>query len=224
MMSTIVSGNGKLIEDRRRFHPVIRIAAHLFSWIFHPLFISSYVTFFLLYIHPSAFVHLNEKQKFFRLVFVFTNTALFPGLAVFLLWRLKFIQSMFLRTQKERIIPYATAMVFYFWAWYVSRNMRDDQELFTGFLFGSFLTVVAAWLANIYFKISMHALAMGGMLFFILTTTFAFDSSSGLYPSIAMLIAGIVCTSRLIVSDHRPVEIYLGFLAGIICQWIGTIW
>ena len=200
-----------------------KLIAHFCSWIFHPLFISLYVTIFLTYIHPYVFVTLSEKGKVFNIISIFVNTVLFPSLAVFLMWRLKFIQSIYLRTQKERIIPYAAAMIFYFWAWYVSKSLQDKHELFTGFLFGSFLTVIAAWMANIYFKISMHALAIGGMTFFIMWVSFSGDGTSGLYPTIALLIAGIVCTSRMIVSDHRPVEIYSGFFIGILCQAIAII-
>jgi hypothetical protein len=35
----------------------------------------------------------------------------------------------------------------------------------------------------------------------------------------AFLIAGLVCTSRMIVSDHTPKEVYLGLLAGMLCQF-----
>jgi hypothetical protein len=222
-MSTSLSGNGTLLDDKPTFSRTLRILAHFFSWVFHPLFIPLYVTIFLSYIHPYAFVALSEKGKIFKILFVFVNTALFPGAAVFLMWRLKFIQSMFLRTQRERIIPYAAAMVFYFWAWYVSRSLQDSEELFTGFLFGSFLTVIAAWLANIYFKVSMHAMAIGGMVFFIMRVSFADDGTSGLYPSLALLIGGIVCTSRMIVSDHKPVEIYSGLLLGVLCQVLAIV-
>lgn len=222
-MSTIVSGDGSLQDEGRKFSAPVRLVAHCISWIFHPLFIPLYVSWFLLYVHPSAFVALHDKVKLFKLIFVFANTALFPGLAVFLMWRLKFIQSIYLRTQKERIIPYAAAMVFYFWAWYVSRSLKDNHVLFMDFLFASFLTVIAAWLANIYFKISMHALAIGGMAFFIVRATFMGDGTNGLYPSIALLIAGLVCTARMIVSDHKPAEIYLGILLGVLCQVLSIL-
>ena len=222
-MSTLISGNGKLLKEKHGFPRPVRVVAHLLSWIFHPLFIPLYVTIFLSYLHPYAFVALSERGKVFRLIFVFVNTALFPGMAVFLMWRLKLTQSIFLRTQKERIIPYAAGMVFYFWAWYVSRSLQDSEKVFTGFLFGSFLTVIAAWMANIYFKISMHAMAIGGMAFFILWVSFTQDGTSGLYPSLVLLIAGMVCTARMIVSDHRPVEIYSGLLIGILCQALATV-
>ena len=222
-MSTLISGNGKLLGEKPNFSRITKLVAHLLSWIFHPLFIPFYVTVFLAYVHPYTFVALSEKGKIFKVIFVFVNTALFPGMAVLLMWRLKFTQSIYLRTQKERIIPYAAAMVFYFWPWYVSRSLQDSEKILTTFLFGSFLTVVAAWMANIYFKISMHAMAVGGMAFFILCVSFSGDGTSGLYPSIVLLIAGMVCTSRMIVSDHRQVEIYAGVGIGILCQALATV-
>jgi hypothetical protein len=37
---------------------------------------------------------------------------------------------------------------------------------------------------------------------------------------LVFLITGIVCTSRMIVSDHKPVEIYSGLIIAILCQLI----
>jgi hypothetical protein len=41
--------------------------------------------------------------------------------------------------------------------------------------------------------------------------------------SLALLITGVVCTSRLIVSDHTPKEIYMGLLVGLVCQFAAAI-
>ena len=222
-MATVISENGSLLEKKPTFSAIVKILAQLCSWIFHPLFIPLYVSFFLFYIHPYAFVALNEKMKFFKLLFVIVNTAMFPAFSVWLMWRLNFIQSIYLRTQKERVIPYAATMIFYFWAWYVSKSQVDNSDIFTNFLFGSFLSVIAAWMANIYFKISMHALAMGGLLFFVIWISFSGDGASGVYAAASLLISGLVCTARMIISDHRPAEIYAGVFIGIICQVIGLV-
>jgi hypothetical protein len=201
----------------------VRAAAHLFSYIFHPLFIPTYVTAFLLFVDPYAFAGVSVKLKFFRLISVFFNTGFIPGFAVFLMWRLKLIQSMFLRTQKERIIPYAAAMIFYFWAWYVFHSQHDNPSSFLNFLLGSFLAVCAAWFLNIVGKISMHAIAMGGLAMFFLLQAFSQQDVTGVYFSIAVFIAGLVCTSRLIVSDHTQREIYMGLVAGVLCQLV-AVW
>lgn len=200
-------------------HPaLIRALAHFFSYIFHPLFIPAYVTAFLLFVDPYSFAGVNYKYKIFRLVSVFFNTALIPGFAVFLMWRLKLIQTMQLRTQKERIIPYAAAMIFYFWAWYVFHNQKDNPQPFLDFLLGAFLGVCAAWFLNILAKVSMHAIGVGGLATFFLLQAFGQQDVTGIYFSFAILIAGVVCTARLIVSDHSQGEIYLGLTAGALCQ------
>lgn len=201
----------------------IRAAAHLLSYVFHPLFIPTYVTAFLLYVNPYAFAGMSDKFRLFRLLSVLVNTGFIPAFSVFLMWRLGLIQSLFMRTQKERIIPYAASMIFYFWAWYVFHKQPDHPESFADFLLGSFLAVCAAWFFNIVTKISMHAIAMGGFAMFFLLQAFLEQDATGFYFSIALLIAGMVCTARLIVSDHSSREIYLGFVAGALCQVI-AVW
>jgi len=39
---------------------------------------------------------------------------------------------------------------------------------------------------------------------------------------IALLIAGSVCTSRLIISDHQPRDIYAGLVIGAACQFVSA--
>jgi hypothetical protein len=198
----------------------VRALAHLVSYVFHPLFVPAYVTAFLLFIDPYSFAGVPVKFKLFRLISVFFNTGFIPGFAVFLMWRLKLIQSMYLRTQKERIIPYAAAMIFYFWAWYVFHKQQDNPQSFLNFLLGSFLAICAAWFLNIINKISMHAIAMGGMVQFFLLQAFGQQDVTGFYFSIALLIAGLVCTARFIVSDHSQREVYFGLAAGALCQLV----
>ncbi|HEY1201228.1 MAG TPA: hypothetical protein VGE79_09620 [Niastella sp.] len=207
-------------------HPApLRALAHFFSYVFHPLFIPAYVTAFLVFVDPYTFAGLSFRLRLFRLIFVAFNTAAIPGFAVFLMWRLKLIQTMFLRTQKERIIPYAAAMIFYFWAWYVAHRQSDSPAPFIQFLLGTFLAVCAAWFLNIVNKVSMHAIAVGGMAMFFLFHAFSQQDVTGIYFSYAIIVAGVVCTSRLIVSDHSLAEVYLGLIAGALCQvlavWLG---
>jgi hypothetical protein len=69
----------------------------------------------------------------------------------------------------------------------------------------------------------MHAIGCGGLLgiFIIIMNT---NSMLMTWPlCIALLITGLVCTSRLIVSDHTQKEIYLGLLVGLICQFGAAI-
>ncbi len=197
---------------------IYKLIAGLFSYIFHPLFISVYVAAYLIYLHPYSFSALDAQQKFLRLLSVFVITAFFPSFTVLLLWRLKFASSIFLRTQKERIIPYVASITYFFWAFYVTRNLEGTPVIMVSFFLGTFLCASAALMANNYFKISMHALAVGGAATYLILLGVVSGQPMGIPIAVATLITGIVCTSRLIVSDHHPMEIYWGLILGALSQ------
>lgn len=206
-------------EMRASDQPVlIRVFAHILSILFHPLFIPVYVTCFLLFVHPALFTGYTFPAKAKLAGTVTVNLCFLPAFTVFLCWRLGFTRSFFLQTQKERIIPLAAAMIFYFWCWFVLRNFTEIPVLFRQFLLGSFITIIVAWLANIYYKISLHALALGGMACFLLLVAGSAEGFSGSYLAAGILVAGAVSSARLMISDHRPVEIYSGLFMGACCQ------
>lgn len=198
----------------------LQLSGRFFSYLFHPLFIPLYVAAYLIYLHPYAFSVYDAKIKFIRLIFVFMITVFFPAMTVFLLWRLRFAKSIFLRTQKERIIPYVASVIYFFWAFFVTRNLPGTPVIMASFFLGTFLSASAALMANSYFKISMHALAAGGGAAYIVLLGMFSGEPMGIPIAIATLIAGIVCTSRLLVSDHRPFEIYWGLVLGALSQLV----
>jgi len=203
---------------------VISILAHLFSVVFHPLFIPFYVIGFLINYHPSYFSGFSFYSKFEIMRSVFVNTILFPAFALLVMKGLGFVKSFLLHTQQDRIGPYLANMIFYFWMARVFFNYKPDiTPVLAVFMTGVFLTTAVALIANIFSKISMHAIGCGGMLgiFIIIMNS---NSMLMTWPiSIALLITGLVCTSRLIVSNHTPKEIYQGLVVGLVCQFAAAI-
>jgi hypothetical protein len=198
----------------------LKIIAKIISYVFHPLFIPVYLTAYLIYIHPYLFAAYDPKQKFIRLLSVFVITVFFPAITVFLLWRLNFIESIYLQTQKERIIPFVSSNIFFFWAFWVARNLEGTPSPMVFLFLGIFLASGAALIANNYFKISLHGLGVGGAVGFMILLATITSEPMGMAISITTLIAGIVCTSRLVVSDHHPVEIYAGVTIAVLSQII----
>ena len=90
-------------------------------------------------------------------------------------------------------------------------------------MFGVFISCSAALIANIYYKISMHAIGMGGLLGLFLVIAQQNTMLMTWPLSLAFLLTGLVCTSRMIVSDHRPKEIYAGLFVGFVCQVVGAV-
>ncbi len=216
-----INKKGEVIKGNNQ-PGVVRFFAHLFSYLFHPLFIPLYVTWFLVFVHTSYFSGYGNGQKIFMLARIALNMVFFPLVTVLLLKGLGFIDSIFLRTQKDRIIPYIASGIFFFWAYLVFRNQPEIPTILTSFTFAVFLSSSAALIANIYFKISMHAIGMGGVLGLFIVVMQQNNFLMTVPLSLAFLIAGIVCTSRLIVSNHTVKEIFTGMMLGIVCQVVAA--
>jgi len=208
-------------------HPAaIRLMGKIISWIFHPVFIPVYVVWFLVYVHPYLFAGFTEWNKSIVMIQAFVMFTFFPVITVLLLRALKFINTIYLHTQKDRIIPFVACGVWYFWIWYVWRNMGQLKDAIiiptaaVQFALAIFLASSIGLLVNIYMKVSLHAISMGVMITFIMLLAFSQETSFGLYISVAFLVAGLVCTARFIVSDHTQKEVYAGLLLGIVSQLI----
>jgi hypothetical protein len=222
-MNVITESNtGEAVREQIHSAPV-RWFAHAVSFVFHPLFVPVYITLFVLYVHPLLFAGYTDLMKIRLTATIFVNLTLLPAVTVFLCWRLKFITNVFMVTQKERIIPLAAAMIFYFWCWYVLKTNGGIPEVFRQFLLGSFITIIGGWLANISFKVSLHALAMGGLFCYMLLLMFNSEGGSAQYFAVSVAMSGLVCSSRLIVSSHRPFEVYAGFVIGALSQILGLL-
>ena len=212
--------NESLVMDQP---PVLRFFAKVISYIFHPLFITLYVTWFIAFIHPAYFAGVSTHEKGYVLIRVAYIMIFFPVITVLLSKQLGFIKSFFLNTQQDRIIPYIASGIYFFWMYLVFKNDENIPSILTGFILGVFLSSSAALIANIYYKISMHAIGMGGMLgvFLVIMQQNTMLMTGPI--SFALLITGLVCTSRMILNHHSSKDIYMGLLLGLFFQFIAAL-
>ena len=196
---------------------LIQLPAKFISYVFHPLFVPLYITYFIIQIRSYQFAGISDWFNLRILLQVFVNCTFLPLASILLLRALNFIDSVFLKTQRDRIIPYIICMTFYFWNWYVFKNNHEIKDL-VSMSMAIFNASVLGFLVNISMKVSMHAISVGVMTTFMALLALTDSSSFSFYLSISVLIAGIVCTSRLLVSDHSQKEIYYGLLIGILSQ------
>ena len=218
-----IAGAVSLQEEKKQVNFAGRAYAFFFSYLFHPIFIPVYVVLFLVYVHPSAFAGFSDAQKKQTVLIVGLNLVFFPLISVLLLRAVGFIESIYLRTQKDRIIPYIASGIFFFWAYTVFKQQTQYPLILTSFILGIFLASSVALIANIYFKISMHAIGMGGWIgiFLLISNT---QSMLMTWPiSVVLLLTGLVCSGRLLISSHKPADIYAGLFVGLITQIAAAI-
>ncbi len=188
------------------------------SYIFHPLFIPTYIFLFLMWQFPYEFAGISDFQLKLKLFSTFWLTAFFPAFAVFLLWKLKFSNSIFLRTQKERIIPYFITMFFYWWMHYLSKNQTNQPQVLTFFYFGIFWCSIIGVIINNFIKISLHTMAIAGATTAICLFGWHYGVNINLYAMLSILLCGVVTTARIIAGQHTALELYTGIGLGFACQ------
>jgi hypothetical protein len=215
----VVDQKNNLLEIRplnAKQPSLIRIAARIISYIFHPLFIPVYLSWFIVKTQSYLFVEFSEWGKTIFIGRFGVMYIMFPLVSVLLMKALGFISSIQLKTQRDRIIPYIVCMIYYWWMWYVLHNQPEFPRQCVILSFSIFLASIGGLLANINIKISMHAMAAGIMASFVILLGFSQDINFGVYISIAILLAGVICTARFIDSNHTPKEIYIGLLVGVL--------
>ncbi len=236
-MSTrlIVDENNDLHKIRERQFPqqpaTVRIAAKIISYIFHPIFVPLYVVYFLVYVHPYLFTGFDEFQKIRTVMMAVVSFTFFPLVTVLLLKALNFIETIYLHTQKDRVIPFLACMIWYFWIWYVWNNFGQTRDVVdipreaVQFALATFISTIIGLMVNIKMKVSLHAISMGIVAVFIIMMAFTQQLNFGIWLAIVFLLAGLVCTARFIVSDHTAQEVYGGLVVGgvsmIIAGWVG---
>ncbi|HEX6333406.1 MAG TPA: hypothetical protein VFZ78_04210, partial [Flavisolibacter sp.] len=160
------------------------------------------------------FPQLDEWHRTLLQIQFAVNYTLLPLVTLLLAKGLGFIQSLHLRTQKDRIIPYVAGGIFYFWSWYVFRNQHFPEPIIL-FALAVFLSSSLGLIINNYIRLSMHAISVGVVAALFLVMAFSTYRNLGMYVSVAFLLGGLVCTARLLLSDHSPAEVYAGLVTGI---------
>jgi hypothetical protein len=203
---------------------VVKYIAHLLSYVLHPLFIPTYFFLFLMQVLPFEFVGITEWQLKMRLFSVAWLTAFFPAFAVFLLWRLKLSDSIFLRTQKERIIPYVITMFFYWWMYYLSRNFTDQPIALKFFYLGIFVASAIGMTVNNFMKVSLHAMGIAGLTTAVILVSVFYPVNNAVWVLLAVLLTALVISARLVVSDHTKKELVVGLFIGVCTQVAAYLW
>lgn len=203
---------------------IVQYIAHLLSYVFHPLFIPTYFFLYLMQVLPFEFVGITDWQLKMRLFSVAWLTAFFPAFAVFLLWRLKLSDSIFLRTQKERIIPYVITMFFYWWMYYLSRNFTDQPIALKFFYLGIFVASAISMTVNNFMKVSLHAMGIAGLTTAIILVSVFYPVNNEIWVLLAVVLVALVMSARLVVSDHSKKELLVGLFIGVFTQVAAYLW
>lgn len=209
----------------------MRLIAHFFSIAFHPLFVLMYVTLVLLWTNPFSFGWRHVSEADTLLIILGMTTITLPALAILMMRLLGWVKTFDLESRHERIAPYIVAGIMYLSLYLHLVRAGSFPVSIRVAVLGTLIGLWSCFIMNTFIKVSVHALGMGGLVAMVALTKTTFGGDQAqiglpggtnlilpldllLYGSV--LIAGLVCTSRLILKAHEPREVYLGFATGVI--------
>ncbi len=207
----------------------MKAVANFFSILFHPLLILTYMTLVLLWTNPFSFGYRHVAEAGILLIIVVMTTITLPAIAVVMMKMLGWIQSFRMETRHERIGPYIVAGILYL-SLYLHVSKADFPTSIRVASLGVLIVLWACFLLNNFIKVSAHAAGMGGLVAMVALTKlkFGYDEAQIGFPAGvnlvlstdyllygAILLTGIVCSSRLLLKAHDSREVYLGVIVGM---------
>lgn len=215
---------------------MLRVSAHIISFVMHPLFIVGYVLIFLMLANPYIFGFSGPKSQGLVIISIVTISVMFPLIAIVMMKALGLISSLEMPDKKERIGPLIITGLFYMWLYVNVRNNDNIPSALSFFILGSTIAVFMALTINSFTKISLHSIAAGGfltgMFFIVLNWSYGYVDiplpflsmewrwSDRMVMIIVFLLSGAIGTARLYLKAHKPDEIYGGYIVGILAQMI----
>ena len=200
------------------------------------MLVLTYAMLLLLAINPFAFgvFRPGEKQSMLLILYVFTTTALIPGIGILIMKPLGFIKSLESPERLERVGPYIVVGIFYLWLYKNLSSGGQVPPLYLICVLGATIGLFIAFVINIFTKISAHATGMGGLVAMLLLTAWTWPGSTldiyafgismqaslTLAAGLMVVLAGLVGAARLVLKAHVPADLWQGYLVGFASVWM----
>lgn len=193
--------------------------SRILSTIFSPLLMGTYgvaIAMWLSYLRYSP-----DRAKLIVTAVTFVATCIIPVISIYLLSRFGIVKDPKLNERTERTWPYLIGTVCYI-ATGVYYYFVHAPIWLSMFVEGGALALIVLTIVNTRWKISGHATGVGGlcaMVFFLMCSG---NSVTDLWWEFiaVVVVAGCVCTSRLILERHTLMQVAAGFLNGFVCVFL----
>lgn len=198
----------------------MKLFANITSFLFHPLLMITYgillaLTYTYLAIYPFS-------MKLLIAGGTFLSTAVVPGLFILLMVKSGAAVDVELSDRRERLVPYLIFITSILLCVFFLYKMLMPFWLLA-MMIGACVALLLAIVVNFYWKISAHAIGIGGLLGGIMGVARIHLMNPYWSFIVVLLIAGFVGTSRIFLKRHTPMQVYAGFCLGFICTFVASL-
>lgn len=195
----------------------------IISIALHPIFVPSYTLCLTLYFFQSEtkyIIDISEKTHYFLFLVVFT--IILPVISMLLLLKNKKISSLELYDKSERGVPILLTLFYMLICFYSLKNLLTENvanNIVLAEVLGASITMFAALLISVFWKISLHMMAGGGCLGVVSLLTVNSDISDDkmcVLLAVVVFLNMVLAYCRVLEKAHNKKQILIGFLIGFI--------
>ena len=195
---------------------MIKTISNILSYILHPMLMPTIIIALMQYTNPSIFQG-YVFSGITPLVPVFLFTFIYPVIAILLLKKLDFIDSLKMPDSKQRIIPLIIAIVLYIWMFLILKS-KNFPAISLIFMLGVTISLCLSFVINVFHKLSLHMVGVSGALTIIMLLMMVSQEDMRYWFLAAIILTGAVASARLYLQAHTVKEVYTGFMVGMFGQ------
>ena len=198
----------------------LRSAARVLSTIFTPFYVPT-VGFAALFL----FTYLKMLPVLYQFIVVgvvYLFTVVLPMAAIYFYQKVNGWSLRHLGHREKRIVPYAMTIVSYVTCLLLMYRMGIPRFM-SGILVSSLLAMIFCAVVNIWWKISAHMAAIGQFIGGMVSLSLLFFYDPIGWLCFAIIVAGMLGTSRIILRQHTLPEVLVGFVVGFVCGVAGIL-
>jgi membrane-associated phospholipid phosphatase len=193
-------------------------AASLISYLMHPLLMPTLGLYVML--HSGSYLSLLDPAAKRAILFVMAlGTLVFPLMMLPVFFYRNLMQNQEGKPVHEEWAPRIVILILYIITTFYFLRLPLNHFIH-GYILSVTITLGLLALLNIRLKISLHTASLGGLAGLVIALIMVYEIPMEGFLLLVLLAAGAVGTSRLVLGEHRPYEVYTGFLAGFACVLI----
>ena len=163
---------------------------------------------------PTLFGYLPFSLKKLLFLIMLVNNVLLPfSLLPFFIHR-QIISSWTLSERKDRNIPLILTTLLYGTTSYIVFKF-PIPFFFKSFIFATAILSLLVTVINFRWKISLHSVGAGALIAIVLILSVKMLAPMEWYLIAAIIAAGLTLSSRLMLNQHNPQQVWVGLVHGI---------
>ncbi len=183
----------------------------------------------LLYVAPAR-LNVDTYSPGVRLsllVLVFVGTFAIPSLLILYLYRTGFLTDLTMPERTDRRLPYLITGVVYSIVTYLfafRMSLFSETSPGVAVVLGSItLSILLVGIINTIWKISAHAVGIGGVLGTIMPMLIKYGDTDLFMPFVGLIaLSGLVASARLQLNAHTPGQVGAGLGLGLLVSGLAV--